>query len=70
MMMRIAPAVFVLLWSTGFIGSRLGASDAEPFTFLSLRFLLVLLILVPILFVVEHRTHTWRERADAMIVGA
>ncbi|MFZ2099335.1 MAG: EamA/RhaT family transporter, partial [Oricola sp.] len=32
MLMRAAPIVFVLLWSTGFIGSKLGASDAEPFT--------------------------------------
>ena len=48
MLMRVAPVLFVLLWSTGFIGSRLGASDAEPFTFLSLRFMIVLAILAPI----------------------
>ncbi|ADZ68885.1 DMT family transporter [Polymorphum gilvum] len=38
----LTPAVFVLLWSTGFIGSKLGAPYAEPFVFLTLRFLLVL----------------------------
>lgn len=36
------PIFFVLLWSTGFIGSKLGAPYAEPMVFLSLRFLLVL----------------------------
>ncbi|SDR29181.1 Permease of the drug/metabolite transporter (DMT) superfamily [Pseudovibrio sp. Tun.PSC04-5.I4] len=36
------PVIFVLLWSTGFIGARLGAPYAEPFAFLSLRFLIVL----------------------------
>lgn len=32
------PAVFVVLWATGFIGSRLGAPYSEPFTFLGIRF--------------------------------
>ena len=29
--------LFVVLWSTGFIGARFGLPDAEPLTFLSLR---------------------------------
>ena len=32
------PALFVLLWSTGFIGARLGLPYAGPLTFLSLRY--------------------------------
>lgn len=36
-----APAVFVLFWSTGFIGAKFGLPYAEPLTFLSLRFALV-----------------------------
>ena len=35
------PALFVLLWSTGFIGAKLGMPSAPPFTFLLLRFLVV-----------------------------
>jgi drug/metabolite transporter (DMT)-like permease len=31
------PALFVLLWSTGFVGAEYGLPYAEPFTFLSLR---------------------------------
>ena len=31
------PALFVLLWSTGFVGAKYGLPYAEPFTFLSLR---------------------------------
>lgn len=42
------PAVFVLLWSTGFIGAKLGLPYAEPATFLVIRFGLVLLLLIPI----------------------
>lgn len=33
----VAP-LFVVLWSTGFIGARLGLPHAEPITFLGLRF--------------------------------
>ncbi len=32
-----APAVFVLLWSTGFIGAKYALPYAEPFTLLALR---------------------------------
>ncbi|MGK5115697.1 DMT family transporter [Geodermatophilus sp. CPCC 205506] len=31
------PALFVLLWSTGFVGAKYGLPYAEPFTFLALR---------------------------------
>src|SRR3712207_4739938 len=31
------PTLFVLLWSTGFVGAKYGLPYAEPFTFLSLR---------------------------------
>ncbi|WP_257098996.1 DMT family transporter [Pseudovibrio flavus] len=39
---RIAPILFVLLWSTGFIGAKLGAPYSDPFPFLSIRFLIVI----------------------------
>lgn len=44
----IIPWLFVLLWSSGFIGSKLGVPYAEPFTFLTLRYCIVLAILIPI----------------------
>jgi drug/metabolite transporter (DMT)-like permease len=40
------PGVFVLLWSTGFIGAKYGLPYAEPFTFLTLRFIIVIALLV------------------------
>ena len=43
---RAAPGVFVLLWSTGFIGAKLGLPDAEPLTFLLLRFAIVCVLLL------------------------
>lgn len=45
MIWRAAPAVFVLLWSTGFVGARYGLPYAEPFTFLALRLLIAAALL-------------------------
>jgi drug/metabolite transporter (DMT)-like permease len=42
------PAVFVVLWSTGFIGSKMGAPYSEPFTFLAIRFVAAALIMTAI----------------------
>ncbi len=39
------PGVFVLLWSTGFIGAKFGLPHAEPFTFLAVRLVVVLALL-------------------------
>ncbi len=43
-----APFLFVILWSTGFIGGKLGLPYAEPFTFLLWRFGFVTLLLLAI----------------------
>lgn len=36
---RLAPALFVLLWSTGWIVARYTAPHADPLTFLSVRYI-------------------------------
>jgi drug/metabolite transporter (DMT)-like permease len=43
--LRLTPGVFVLLWSTGFIGAKFGLPYAEPLTFLTIRLSLVACIL-------------------------
>ena len=40
-----SPAIFVLLWSTGFIGAKLGAPWSNPFSFLLVRVIIVAVIL-------------------------
>ena len=39
------PLLFVALWSTGFIGAKFGLPDAEPLTFLALRYFVVLVLM-------------------------
>ena len=42
---RLTPLLFVLLWSTGFIGAKFGLPYAEPLTFLSSRYVLVIALM-------------------------
>lgn len=42
------PFLFVLIWSTGFIVAKFGLPYAPPLTFLLLRFVGVLIVLLPI----------------------
>ncbi|MEW5728026.1 MAG: DMT family transporter [Pseudomonadota bacterium] len=44
----VMPGLFVVLWSTGFIGAKFGLPYAEPFTFLALRFTLVIALLAAV----------------------
>ncbi|PMR77749.1 DMT family transporter [Billgrantia endophytica] len=48
MLLAGMPVLFVALWSTGFIGAKFGLPHAEPFTFLFMRFVLTLMLLVPL----------------------
>lgn len=43
--LRAAPVIFVVLWSTGFIGTKYGVSGAEPLTYLAIRMVLVVALM-------------------------
>ena len=45
MLMKLAPGLFVLLWSTGFIGVKYGIPYAPPFYFLAIRMIIAALLL-------------------------
>lgn len=45
---RFAPAVFVCLWSTGFVGTKYVLRGAEPLTYLAVRMALVAVLLAVI----------------------
>jgi drug/metabolite transporter (DMT)-like permease len=55
----LLPGLFVVLWSTGFIGAKMGLPYAEPFTFVALRYLFVVAIMLPVALVVRA---TWPSR--------
>lgn len=45
LLLRVAPAIFVMLWSTGWIVARAVAPYADPLTYLSARFGIAALVL-------------------------
>jgi drug/metabolite transporter (DMT)-like permease len=66
----LVPAVFVLLWSTGFIGAKLGMPHAEPLTFLALRFAVVGVLLASICLAVRAPwPRTAREYGHLAVAG-
>ncbi len=44
-LVRVAPALFVFLWSTGYVGARFGLPHADPMTFTAIRFAIVAALL-------------------------
>ena len=52
---RIAPFLFVLLWSTGFIGVKYGIPYSPPFTFVALRMIIAAPLLALIALIVNKR---------------
>lgn len=50
---KVAPLLFVLLWSTGFVGAKYGLPYADPFIFLAIRILIAAVILFAIALVLK-----------------
>jgi drug/metabolite transporter (DMT)-like permease len=65
-----APLIFVLLWSTGFIGARFGLPYIEPLTFLATRMLFVVIAMTIIALVVRARWPGPPEIGHSLVAGA
>jgi drug/metabolite transporter (DMT)-like permease len=67
---RVAPVVFVFLWSTGYIGAKYGLPYAPPFTFLLVRMVLASLALLLIARVLKTPfPKSWLEIRHAATAG-
>ena len=62
---RYAPALFVFLWSTGFVGAKYIVPYAEPFTFLTIRYFLAALILFAIAYAFKQPLKLSKEQFKA-----
>lgn len=52
-LLALAPAVFVLIWSTGWIVAKYSAPYADPLTFLAARFAIAAAVIAPIALVMK-----------------
>jgi drug/metabolite transporter (DMT)-like permease len=68
--LKPAPALFLLLWSSGFVFLKLGLRYADPLTFLALRYACVVVLLIgPYLSVRPELPRTLRAWCNLIIVG-
>jgi drug/metabolite transporter (DMT)-like permease len=65
-----APALFVLLWSTGFIGARYGLPYIEPLTFLAVRMVFAVVIMAGIALAGGARWPDANEVGHSLVAGS
>src|SRR5262249_35370034 len=65
-----APAWFVLLWSTGFIGARYGLPYIEPLTFLAVRMVFAVIIMAAIALAGGARWPYANEVGHSLVAGS
>lgn len=65
-----AGALFTFFWASGFVGAKYGLPYAEPFTFLALRFLVAMAVLLPVSWLWRARwPRTPAEFAHVVVAG-
>jgi len=65
-----APVLFVLLWSTGFIGARYGLPYIEPLTFLAVRMFFVVVIMAAIAIIGGTKPPDAGEIEHSLVAGS
>jgi drug/metabolite transporter (DMT)-like permease len=65
----VTPALFVVLWASGFIGAKLGLPYAEPLTFLTLRMVGAILLLGIILLLARPKWPDATGILDSCVTG-
>lgn len=64
---RFAPALFVFLWSTGFVGAKYIVPYADPFTFLTIRYVIAAAILTAIATLLKQPLKLTRDQVIASV---
>ncbi len=68
-MARTAPLLFVVLWSSGFIGTKTAVTNAEPLTYLTIRVTLVAVVMALIIAIMRPKWPNWRETGHSIVAG-
>lgn len=64
-----APVIFLLLWSAGFAVAKIGLQHAGPFTLLALRYLIAVLVLLPLVPILKPDLPKGRAALDIAVTG-
>lgn len=69
LLLKFAPALFVAIWSTGWVSARYGADYADPLTFLALRYALAFCALTILILSARAPWPKGRHAVHAMVSG-
>ncbi|MBS0336390.1 MAG: EamA/RhaT family transporter, partial [Proteobacteria bacterium] len=65
------PALFVFLWSSGFIGAKYGLPYSGPLTYLALRYACVVVLMLPVCWIARAAwPASLREAGHVLVAGA
>lgn len=72
MLLRLAPLIFVLIWSGAFVAARGGLPSFTPWAILTLRFLCAAILLLGLAVLVREKEADWKSfrRSWAGVIGA
>ena len=70
LLIAAAPALFVLMWATGFVVARLSAPHADPLTFLAIRFPIAGALFATIALAIRAPWPGGRQALHAGVAGA
>lgn len=68
-LLAAAPLLFVLLWSTGFLGTKGAARNADPFAYLTVRFVLAAALMVALTAALRAPWPTRAQAGRAAVTG-
>src|SRR6266702_8882450 len=66
---RAAPAIFVVLWSTGFIATKYVLHNAEPLTYLAIRMALVVALMAVVVAIARPPWPNWPGVRHSIVAG-
>ena len=66
---RAAPAIFVVLWSTGFVGTKYVIHNADPLTYLAIRMAVVVVLMAIICAFTRPTWPNGREIGHSLVAG-
>src|SRR5258708_5563378 len=66
---RAAPAIFVVLWSTGFIATKYVVHNADPLTYLAIRMALVVWMMAGIVWTLQPKWPNWPGVGHSIVAG-
>jgi drug/metabolite transporter (DMT)-like permease len=66
---RLVPALFVVLWATGFVAARLAMPHVPPLGFLAVRFAATIAVLLPLILLARAPWPSWRDAGHLAVAG-